>query len=82
MPFAGGRSQGRLRELVSGTVRWLEVNDRLCSAAGESDTSDGELEKMVRAALADKYRSGVKPKFTAEQLTQIIAFGFQPLFLF
>lgn len=55
------------------TVRWLEVNDRLSAAAGEPDSSDGELEKMVRAALADKYKSGAPPKFTAEQLAQIIA---------
>jgi putative transposase len=55
------------------TVRWLEVNDRLSAAANDPDTSDGELEKMVSAALADKYRSGTTPKFTAEQLARIIA---------
>lgn len=55
------------------TVRWIEANDKLASAASDGDTSDRQVEKMVFAALADERRSGTPPKFTAEQLTRLIA---------
>ena len=55
------------------TVRWVEVNDRLTVAATEADTSDRHIEKMVFTALADEYRPGTPPKFTAEQMTRLIA---------
>lgn len=55
------------------TVRWIEANDRLTSAAADGDTSDRQVEKMVFAALADERRSGTPPKFTAEQMTRLIA---------
>jgi len=45
---------------------------RLASAAGAAPT-DEELEQTVLAILADAHRSGVKPKFSAEQLTRIVA---------
>ena len=49
--------------------RWLEHGDRL--AAAESDESD--FEELLRDALSDEPRSGCPPKFTAEQVTRIIA---------
>lgn len=55
------------------TVRWIEANDRLTAAAADEDTSDRQVEKMVFAALADERRSGAPPKFTAEQMTRLIA---------
>lgn len=55
------------------TVRWSLANERLTMAATESETSDRQVEKMVFAVLADERRSGTPPKFTAEQLTRLIA---------
>jgi len=55
------------------TVRWIEAIDRLTSAAADGDTSDRQVEKLVFAALSDERRSGTPPKFTAEQLTRLIA---------
>jgi putative transposase len=54
-------------------VRWIQANARLTSAAADEDTSDRQVEKMVLAALADERRSGTPPKFTAEQMTRLIA---------
>ena len=54
------------------TQRWMAVSERLAAAA-DSDMSDRELEKLVLGVLADGYRSGTPPKFTAEQLTALIA---------
>lgn len=42
-------------------------------AASRVETSDEELEAVLLGVLADEERSGVPPKFSAEQLTQIIA---------
>jgi hypothetical protein len=55
------------------TVRWIEANERLFTAAAEEGTTDRQVEKMVFAALADERRSGTPPKFTAEQMTRLIA---------
>lgn len=55
------------------TVRWIEANDRLTSAATDEGTSDRQVEKMVFAALADERRSGTPPKFSAEQIARLIA---------
>lgn len=49
--------------------RWLEHEDRL--AAAESVESD--FEELLREALSDEPRSGCPPKFTAEQVTRIMA---------
>ena len=51
--------------------RWLDGCDRLVAAESESDESD--YEELLRDALSDEPRSGCPPKFTAEQVTQIIA---------
>lgn len=55
------------------TVRWMEASGRLTTAATDPHTKDRDLEKLVFATLADGYRSGTPPKFTAEQHTQLIA---------
>jgi len=55
------------------TKRWIDVNERLTEAAANAETSERELRMMVEAALADEYRSGTPPKFTAEQLARLIA---------
>lgn len=55
------------------TVRWIAANDKLTTAADDGDTSDRQVEKLVFAALADERRSGTPPKFSAEQLTRLIA---------
>ena len=43
------------------------------TAASAPEVSDQELEAVLLDVMADEERSGVTPKFTAEQLTQIIA---------
>ena len=55
------------------TKRWIRANERLTTAAKEPVTSDRQIEKLVFAALADGHRSGTPPKFSAEQVTRLIA---------
>jgi hypothetical protein len=55
------------------TKRWISANEALSVASASPDTSDRELVTMVKAVLSDEYRSGTPPKFTAEQLTRLIA---------
>ena len=50
--------------------RWLEDCDRLVAAESESES---DFEELLRDALRDEPRSGCPPKFTAEQVTLIIA---------
>lgn len=52
--------------------RWFRDQDRFAAAESKGAT-DKELEAQVVRTLSDLYRSGVKPKFTAEQMVQIIA---------
>ena len=52
--------------------RWAEVMGMLASAE-QQDVDDDDLEALVLNVLRDNYRSGVPPKFGAEQLAQIIA---------
>jgi len=58
-------------------TRWAENEERLASAEREA-ANDKDLAGLVVALLADEERSGVPPKFTAEQLTQIIAVACEP----
>ena len=57
--------------------RWFEAQARLEKAESKGAT-DKELEAQAVMTLSDLYRSGVKPKFTAEQLTQLIALACEP----
>jgi putative transposase len=52
--------------------RWFGVQDRFQEAESKGAT-DRELEALAVRTLSDVYRSGVKPKFTAEQMVQIVA---------
>ena len=52
--------------------RWFGAQGRLEEAESKGAT-DKDLEAQVVGTLSDLYRSGVKPKFTAEQMVQIIA---------
>jgi putative transposase len=52
-------------------VRWKANEERL-AAAEQEGASDKDLTLMLSRVLSDAQRSGTPPKFTAEQLTQII----------
>lgn len=52
--------------------RFAAASERL-AAATAPEVSDEELQAVILEVLADNKRSGVPPKFSAEQLTQIIA---------
>jgi putative transposase len=52
--------------------RWFKAQGRLEGSETKGAT-DKELEAQVVVTLSDLYRSGAKPKFSAEQLVQIIA---------
>ena len=45
----------------------------MLASAEAQEVDDDDLEALVNGVLCDNYRSGVKPKFGAEQLAQIIA---------
>ena len=52
--------------------RFAEAMD-LLNAAELEPVSDADLEHLVVDVLRDGYRAGTKPKFTAEQVAQIIS---------
>ena len=52
--------------------RWADNEERLADAERQG-VNDKDLAKMLANILKDAPRPGMKPKFTAEQLTQIIA---------
>jgi putative transposase len=52
--------------------RWAKARPAL-AAAEQRGASDKDLEKLVIGILADDDRCGAPPKFTAEQVTGIIA---------
>ena len=52
--------------------RWSDSEARLAAAELEG-VSDKDLTTLLTDLLADAPRAGVKPKFTVEQLTKIIA---------
>lgn len=54
------------------TQRWIAASDQL-AAANEVGATDRDIEKLVRRVLGDRYRSGTPPKFSAEQIAQIVA---------
>ena len=53
-------------------TRWSESEGRLAAAEREG-ASDKDLTKLLYTLLADQERPGAPPKFTAEQLAQLIA---------
>ena len=52
--------------------RWSEGQESLTDAEREGATNS-DLEALIRRILADRPRSGTPPKFTPEQVTDIIA---------
>ena len=52
--------------------RWANAEEKLAQAE-EANVSDVDLKSMIHNILADRPRSGAPAKFTAEQLTDIVA---------
>jgi len=52
--------------------RWAAAKERLAAAEGEN-VSDRDLGDLLVKVLSDAERPGIAPKFSAEQLTKIIA---------
>jgi len=52
--------------------RWVVAESQL-EEAEHQGASDQDLTTLIKQVLSDNYRSGAPPKFTAEQMTQIIA---------
>ena len=57
--------------------RWADSEERLEKAEQEG-INEKDLSKLLKEVLSDAPRPGVTPKFTAEQLTQIIAVACEP----
>jgi len=53
--------------------RWVESQSRLAEAESHEATSEADLARLIDAILSDEYRSGTPPRFSAEQMTQLIA---------
>jgi len=72
------RRVGRDRHTVRlWRARWVEARPVL-EAAREKKMSKRELVKLLETVLSDAYRSGAPGKFTAEQLTKVIAVACEP----
>lgn len=56
--------------------RWHDAEERLL-AAEQGPNPDKDLPAVIHDVLSDAYRKGTPPKFTAEQLVDIIAIGLQ-----
>jgi putative transposase len=52
--------------------RWFEATERR-QALETENVSEQELEVFIIGSLRDAYRSGAPPKFSAEQVVQIVA---------
>ena len=57
--------------------RWSKASEALAVAENEG-ASDKDLEKLISEILADDGRSGTPPKFSAEQISAIIALACEP----
>ena len=57
--------------------RWAHASPKLASAEAAGAT-DKDFEKLVLSVLADNPRPGVPPKFTPEQVAEIIALACEP----
>jgi len=58
-------------------TRWAACEEQL-TAAEQQGANDKDFAKLVAGLLTDEPRAGVKPKFSAEQLTQLIALACEP----
>lgn len=57
--------------------RFAAAQEKVAAASGP-EVSDDELEAVLLDVLGDEERCGVPPKFSAEQLTQIVALACRP----
>lgn len=57
--------------------RWAQAENRLGEAEREG-ASDKELRALIEGVLSDDYRCGVPPKFSAEQIAQLISLACEP----
>lgn len=57
--------------------RWVAAEERLGAAEAEG-AQDKDLKAMIMGVLSDAPRSGGPPKFSAEQVVQIIALACEP----
>jgi putative transposase len=57
--------------------RWLAAADLLC-AAEAADQNDKQLLLTIEGQLADQPRPGAPPKFSAEEVVQIVALSCEP----
>ena len=57
--------------------RWAARQETLVDAEAE-DIEDNDYEKLIRGVLADEKRSGAPPKFSPEQVAEIIALACEP----
>lgn len=67
------RALGVDEQRVNRWRRRFAAEETRLEAASRAETSDEELEAVLLDVMADEERSGVPPKFSAEQLTQIVA---------
>ncbi|AYA42149.1 helix-turn-helix domain-containing protein [Xenorhabdus nematophila] len=78
--FASGLSDSRAAKEVGlgskqvgrGRKRWLDNQDRLNAIESTKGMKPGDLLKALEELFSDLYRSGCKPKFSAEQIAQIL----------
>ena len=59
--------------------RWNKEIDRLKEFEGDKQCTDKKLSTLIKNILSDAYRSGTPPKYTAEQVVQIIALACQDI---
>jgi putative transposase len=52
--------------------RWVAISKQL-EEAEQQDATDGDLTARIVKGVSDEYRSGTPPKFSPEQMTQIVA---------
>jgi putative transposase len=57
--------------------RWAAAEERLAAAESE-DVSDRDLGDLLVKVLSDSERPGIAPRFSAEQLTKILAVACEP----
>jgi putative transposase len=57
--------------------RWAARQEALADAEAE-DIEEKDYERLIREALADEERSGTPPKFSPEQVAEIIALACEP----
>ena len=69
------RQMGKGRWTATGwRKRWLKMKPKLEAAQAEG-VEEKALKRVVEEALSDEPRTGAPPRFTPEQIVQIVALG-------